>query len=215
MKPYSPFSFFDEIYCISMPTRSEKRERAMRQFEQIGILDRVVFFDAIIQEPHWIGCRESHRACIRKAKSNGAENVFIFEEDVFFLHRDISALDSALNSLSKFSWEVFTLGQSVHKVKDHLSENLCLVKSNLTHAHALHKRCWDEVLNYPDTTECIDVDSSLRSGQPRTGHNKVYNLSNIDSYMSRRFEKFMIKPIMAVQPDKASPMIKKYYSNIL
>ena len=74
----NPFDFFDEIYCISAPTRSEKKERAMRQFKHIGILSRVSFFDAIMIEPHWVGCRESHRACIRKAKSNGSENVLIF-----------------------------------------------------------------------------------------------------------------------------------------
>ena len=144
----NPFDFFDKIYCISVPSRTEKRERAVRQFESIGILDRVFFFDAIMQDPSWVGCRESHRACIREAKDDGAENVLIFEEDVFFLHRDFSALDSALNSLSKFDWEVFTLGIAVHRVKKHISENLCLVKGSLNHAYAIHKRCWDEVLDY-------------------------------------------------------------------
>ena len=208
----NPFDFFDKIYCISAPTRGEKKERAMRQFQQIGILDRVVFFPAIMQEPYWVGCRESHRACINKAKADGAENVLIFEEDVFFLHKDFAALDSALNSLSKFDWKVFTLGQSVHRVNRHINENLCLVNSSLTHAHALHKRCWDEMLNYPHTTECIDVDTPF--GQ-RTGLNKVYNKSNIDVFMSHHYEKFMIKPIMAVQPDKASATLKKYYNLVL
>ena len=205
----NPFDFFDEIYCISASTRSEKKERAMRQFKHIGILDRVSFFDAIMTEPYWIGCRESHRACIRNAKSNGSENVLIFEEDVFFLHKDFPALSSALETLDKLDWEVFTLGQSVHKVVSHISENLCLIKGSLTHAHALHKRCWDEVLDYPDTTECYD------SGQRFPFGKGVRNKGNIDTFMSHRFEKFMIKPIMAVQPDKASTTLKKYYSSVV
>jgi len=204
----NPFDFFDEIYCISCKTRPEKRKKAERQFKHMGILGRVSFFDAIMTEPYWVGCRESHRACIRKAKSNGAENVLIFEEDVFFLHKDLPALSSALETLNKFKWEVFTLGQSVHKVISHVSENLCLIKGSLTHAHALHKRCWDEVLDYPDTIECYD------SGQRFPFGNSVRNRGNIDTFMSHRFEKFMIKPIMAVQPDKNGTM-KKYYNLVL
>jgi hypothetical protein len=68
------------------------------------------------------------------------------------------------------------------------------------------------MLNYPHTTECIDVDTPF--GQ-RTGLNKVYNKSNIDVFMSHHYEKFMIKPIMAVQPDKASATLKKYYNLVL
>jgi hypothetical protein len=213
----NPFDFFDKIYCISASTRQVKRARATRQFEQIGILDRVVFFDAIMRDPSWVGCRESHRACIRKAKDSGAENVLIFEEDVFLLHRDFSALDSALNSLSKFDWEVFTLGQSVHRVIKHISENLCLVKGSLNHAYALHKRCWDEVLDFPDTDECFDAEDDLRTGglvRSRKGLNKVYNKSRLDPFMSYRFEKYMIKPIMAIQPDNPSTL-RKYYNLVV
>jgi GR25 family glycosyltransferase involved in LPS biosynthesis len=207
----TPFDFFDEIYCISCKTRPKKRERAARQFKQIGILDRVSFFDAIMVDPYWVGCTEAHRACIRKAKSNGANNVLIFEEDVFFLHKDLSSLSSALETLGEFDWEVFSLGLSVHKVKSHISENLCLVMGSLAHACALHKRCWDEVLNYPDTEECYDHGGDVGD----KANSNVRNKGHIDAFMTHRFEKFMIKPIMAVQPDKASSTLKKYYDFVL
>ena len=203
----NPFDFFDEIFCICSPERVVERRRAERQFKELGILNRVKFFDAIMREPYWIGCRESHRSCIKQARANNSENVLIFEEDVLFLHTDLTALDNCLKDLSKFDWKIFTLGHTVHRLYEDISENLCLTEGNLTHAWALHKSCWDEILNYPHTEECVDV--PLFSG--RRG---IYSKSNIDIYSTRNFKKYMIKPIMAVQPDKADVTLTKYYNKI-
>ena len=71
----NPFDFFDEIFCICSPERVVERRRAERQFKELGILNRVKFFDAIMREPYWIGCRESHRSCIKQARANNSENV--------------------------------------------------------------------------------------------------------------------------------------------
>jgi hypothetical protein len=199
----SPFDFFDEIFCISAKTRPEKRLRATRQFEDLGILDRVEFLDAIMMEPYWRGCTESHRACIRKARDNGANNVLIFEEDVLFLHKDLEALREATVTLQNFDWQVFLLGGTVQEVYNHINDNLCLIRGHLTHAHAVHKSCWDEVLNYEPTDECVD------------GKYGVWNKSNIDLFMGKKYDKYMIKPIMAIQPDKAESILTEYYNKII
>ncbi len=203
----NPFDFFDEIFCICAPNRMVKRRAAERQFKQLGILNKVNFFDAIMREPHWVGCRESHRACIKHAQDNNSDNVLIFEEDVFFLHKNLSALSGALDDLNRFDWNIFTLGHTVHKLYDNISDNLCLTRGNLTHAWALHKSCWDEILNFPHTEECVDV-PVFRGGRG------VYSKSNIDIYSARHFKKYMIKPIMAIQPDKADITLTKYYNKI-
>jgi|LULG01.1.fsa_nt_gb GR25 family glycosyltransferase involved in LPS biosynthesis len=210
----SPFDFFDAIFCICAPDRREQGRKARNQFKELGILDRVTFFDAIMTEPYWIGCRESHRGCIKQAQDNGNENVLIFEEDFFFLHKDFVALDRALNDLNRFDWEIFSLGLTVHKVYEHISDNLCLTKGNLTHAAALHKRCWNEILDFPDTEECVDVPVQ-RAGPLQRGGRGVFNKSNIDIYTTQNFKKYMIKPIMAIQPDKADITLTKYYNQII
>ena len=200
----NPFDFFDEIYCISAKSRPQKKVKAARQFEDLGILDRVEFLDAIMTDPYWAGCRESHRACIRKAKSNGAENVLIFEEDVLFLHKDLEALRRATITLQNLDWKVFSLGATVGEVLHHVDDNLCLVKGYLNHAHAMHKSCWDEVLDYKTTADCKDF-----------GNEQVFNKSRLDIFVSEKYEKYMIKPIMAVQPDKATMILTSYYNKIL
>jgi hypothetical protein len=91
---------------------------------------------------------------------------------------------------------------------DDIDDNLCLTKGNLTHAWALHKRCWEEILNYPHTEDCIDIPN-------RNGCRRVFNKSNIDIYSTANFKKFMIKPIMAIQPDKADITLTTYYNKII
>ena len=64
----NPFDFFDDIYCICISSRKEKKRKAEQQFKQLGIFDRVEFFEAILSEHYWDGCRESHKECVRRAK---------------------------------------------------------------------------------------------------------------------------------------------------
>ena len=199
----NPFDFFDQIYCISVPTRKAKRKRAELQFQQLGILHRVNFFDAILREPYWEGCRESHKECVRKAKNSGANNVLIFEEDVFFIHKDLNALEKALNELSRKHWNNFLLGGTVRKLKCDISDNLCLVDAYLTHAHALNKHFFDKVLSFEGSTEYYD------DGR------RVWSRGNIDLFLEEQTSKYMIKPIMAVQPEKAHNTLNSYYNKVL
>jgi hypothetical protein len=199
----NPFDFFDEIYCISVKTRLAKRRRAIKQFEELGILNRVEFFDAILREPYWDGCRESHKECVRRAKNNGANNVLIFEEDVLFLHKDLAALEKALNELREEDWNNFLLGGIVREVKHKISENLYLVDAYLTHAHALNCNMFDKVLAF--------------EGSPyyKDDGKKVYSRGNIDLFLEENTLKHIVNPIMAVQPDKSSAILSKYYNNML
>jgi hypothetical protein len=198
----NPFDFFDEIYCISVKTRLAKRRRAIKQFEELGILNRVEFLDAILREPYWDGCRESHKECVRRAKKNGANNVFIFEEDVFFIHKDLNILEKALNELQRKDWNNFLLGGVVTEVKAKVSENLCLVDAYLTHAHALNKQMFDDVLAF--------------EGSPYYKDNgkKVFSRGNIDLFLEENTLKYMIKPVMAVQPDKGTKILSSYYNKV-
>ena len=109
------FDFFDDIYCICISSREEKKRKAEEQFKQLGIFDRVEFFEAILSEPYWDGCRESHKECVRRAKEKGARNVLIFEEDVLFLHKDHKALEKCLDDLSKTDWDQFRSSTMVLK----------------------------------------------------------------------------------------------------
>ncbi len=63
---------FDQIYCISLSQRVDRRENAQREFARIGLGDRVQF---IIVDSHPTdseqGIFESHMACLRAGLAAG------------------------------------------------------------------------------------------------------------------------------------------------
>lgn len=63
------FDYFDAIYCINLDRRTDRWETVQREFDKVGIRERVVRFSAIeTPENGAIGCLLSHRAIIQKAQ---------------------------------------------------------------------------------------------------------------------------------------------------
>ena len=52
-------------FIVSVSRAVNKKETRQKDSSELGILDRVIFFDAILREPYWDGCRESHKECVR------------------------------------------------------------------------------------------------------------------------------------------------------
>lgn len=79
------WDFFDAVYCISLSARSDRRREARRQFEAVGLADRVVFVK-VSRHPtdNEQGIWESHLACISKGLAAGARHILIFEDDIVF-----------------------------------------------------------------------------------------------------------------------------------
>ncbi len=77
--------FFDKVYCLSLSNRPDRRANARRQFEKVGLLEKVEF---IIVDKHPAdneqGIYESHMAAIKKGLSADARHILIFEDDVVF-----------------------------------------------------------------------------------------------------------------------------------
>lgn len=204
-KEANPFDFFEEIYCICVKGRQQKRNKIEKQFRELGILDRVIFFDAILREPYWDGCRESHKECVRRAKGNNCNNVLIFEEDVFFLHKDLDALSSAIFDLKKETWNIFTLGCTVETVVRNTKKNLCVVKGYLNHAYAVNKNFFDEILNF----------NGYKNQRYYDDGKFIWSMERLDMFFrDSECKKHMIKPLMAVQPHK-SKTLDSYYDKLL
>ncbi len=144
----NPFDFFDDIYCICISSREEKKRKAEEQFKQ--------------------------------------------------------ALEKCLDDLSKTDWDSFLLGGVVKEVKSHVTENLCLVDAYHTHAHALNRKFFDTVLSFEGDSKRYYDDGK-----------RVWSRGSIDIFLSEKTLKYMIKPIMAIQPDKGSNTLQRYYDNVL
>lgn len=66
-----PFDFFDEIFCINLDRRADRWELAQKEFNKLGILNKVTRFSAIENAHAEKGCFESHLQCIFSAKERG------------------------------------------------------------------------------------------------------------------------------------------------
>ena len=120
------------------------------------------------------------------------------------MHKDHKALEKCLDDLSKTDWDQFLLGGVVKEVKSHVTENLCLVDAFHTHAHALNRKFFDTVLSFEGDNKRYYDDGK-----------RVWSRGSIDIFLAQKTLKYMIKPIMAIQPDKGSNTLQRYYDNVL
>ncbi len=102
------FDYFDAIYCINLDCRTDRWEAVQREFDRVGIRERVVRFSAIETPGNGhAGCMLSHRAIIQKAKDMWWENVLVFEDDVVFIGEN---LIKNLPKKMPRHWSLFYLG---------------------------------------------------------------------------------------------------------
>ena len=115
----SPFDFFDEIYCINLERRKDRWEQCESEFDKVGILDRVIKFNAFDNKKNpKRGCYDSHLSVIKLAYERKLNNVLIFEDDVAFLKRyNDKKLTKAIENLKKTDWEFFYLGGLERRMK--------------------------------------------------------------------------------------------------
>ncbi len=107
----SPFHFFEAIYCINLDRQVDRWTEVMRQFQKVGIADRVGRFFAVeTPSNHHIGCALSHRRIIERARKQGLRTVLIFEDDVMFSADAVEVLGRNLRELEGRSWSTLYFG---------------------------------------------------------------------------------------------------------
>jgi GR25 family glycosyltransferase involved in LPS biosynthesis len=156
----NPFNFFDRIYCINLPHRTDKWEKCKEEFAKYNFLDKVIRFNGVqIQGSFYhvnvraAGCFLSHLEIINKCKEENVKNVLILEDDVEFYNDPIKNLSLSINELKDKDWDIFYLGMNVtdEKFKDPLervSPNLLRIKSALTtHAISYNNVVYSKILN--------------------------------------------------------------------
>ena len=137
------WEYFDQIYCISVDEREDRRADAKNEFGKVGLLDKVKF---VIAKKHprnpEQGIFESHMSCIRKGIKANASNIVIFEDDVQFerfSHANLSRCVDFL--LENPDWNALFFGCLVAGSKK--TENECVIKvkyRSLAHAYVLNRR---------------------------------------------------------------------------
>jgi len=136
------WDFFDKIYCISLDERVDRREQARKQFADVGLLERVEF---VIVTKHPInrekGIFQSHMNCLDRGLKEKAQNILIFEDDVFFQSIDLQALQEVCTCLdSTINWNALFLGCITSGSSKTGKKNLVKITYRcLAHAYVLNR----------------------------------------------------------------------------
>lgn len=154
----NPFDFFEEIFCINIDRRTDRWKSCQKEFEKIGILDRVQRFSAIEHEDGRIGVIKSNLEIVKIAKDKGLKNVLVFEDDVKFFDDVpvLEILEKSLSQINKMKWSLFYLGANTHKKLQKINENLILLKDSFAvHSMAYNYLVYDKFISYASKVDKI------------------------------------------------------------
>ncbi len=193
----NPFDYFEEIYCINLDERSDRWEHAQKEFEKVGIKDRVHRFSAIRDNDGRVGIIKSNLGIIKLAKKKGLKNVLVFEDDVeFIVDNPQDVLAKSLEQVN-LDWSLFYLGANTHNKLIKIKPNLILLKN----AFAVHSMAYSEKI----------YDTFIKRYE---GVTKITSHSDIlDVYFAQHIQEknicLMVNPMMTTQMNSYSDIEKR------
>jgi len=142
------FDFFDKMFCINLDERIDRWEICKKEFDKVGILDKVERFSAIKDDDGRIGIIKSNLEIVKYAKKNNLNNVLVFEDDVKFITDDTQKhLKISLSQIGNLDWSLFYLGANTHNKLLKIKPNLILIKNSYAvHAMAYNKKVYDKFI---------------------------------------------------------------------
>jgi GR25 family glycosyltransferase involved in LPS biosynthesis len=195
------WDFFDEIYCINLDHRTDRWEKAQKEFYRVGVLQKVKRFSAIQEKDGRLGVIKSNLAIIKIAKEKGLKNVLVFEDDVHFIQENnpIETLEKSISQIGNLDWWLFYLGANTHEPLQLITKsrpNLLILKN----AFACHALC------YKNKT----FDFFIRKYE---GLEKVEFTDILDVFMAQYFQRknlcLVVNPIIATQSASFSDIEKQ------
>lgn len=150
--PELHWNFFDQIFCISLKERPDRREKVRLEFAKVGLQDKVNFL-IVNRHPHDCeqGIYESHLICIQKGLEAKAERILIFEDDVCFDRFNNARLKDCIDFLLRHpTWNVFFFGCLVSGIQRTPFKNVLKIKyRSLTHAYVLNRKFAEVLIQRP------------------------------------------------------------------
>lgn len=168
---------FDRVYLISLPYCEGRRERAVSELVNFGLVDRAEDItimnatsgDALNGAPAWwnagsgaFGCWASHLRCVWEASSDGLESFAVFEDDVIAHSHSLKVFSECWDDLKSRKWGQFYLGGQLigtPPANEFRGSRTLIHPTNVnrTHGYALHKRAFGafsaHVTHAPDYLE--------------------------------------------------------------
>ncbi len=133
---------FDRIYCISLDQRPDRRAAARRQFQRVGLEERVEFVAfQRHDENRERGIFESHQACLARGLAAGAETIVVFEDDILFDGFDPAVLEDCVRFMqADAGWQAFFFGCLVREARPTRYPSVIAVRyRSLAHAYVVRR----------------------------------------------------------------------------
>ncbi len=201
------FDGFKKIYCITAEHREGIYRRALDEFRRVGIAGRVQkingtavnrkYFDSerLNEADRYKATALSHLQIIREARNEKLENLLVFEDDLSFVNWRAECLVDSFASLSSRPWKLFYLGYNPageafypKRISDHLFYVSAGYDLRSTHAYSIHRSAYDSILENYDPFSAEE---------------------NIDLWLSRHFDFYVLSPLMCVQDQTFRGLKKK------
>ena len=196
----NPFNYFKEIYVINLDRRQDRWELVQKEFESVGILNRVTRVSAVEHQDGRIGLIKSFLKIFKDVNDRNVENVLIFEDDVHFIqeNKPLETLEKAITQVGNIEWSLFYLGANTHEKCNIFRPNLILLKNAFAaHAVAYNHKTYKQIIERFETTNEIKGISDI---------NDVYFCNEIQNKRTS----FMVNPIIATQSPSFSDLEKQF-----
>ena len=192
----NPFDNFENIYCINLDRRTDRWEQVQKEFDSVGILDRVNRFSAIESPDGRIGLIKSFLELFKMAKDKNMKNILIFEDDVKFINNPLENLQLAIDQTKDMKWDMFYLGANTHEKLIKLKPNVCLLRNAFAaHAVVYSSKLYDKIIKQFEKTNYIVSMNDI---------NDVFFSKLQNSHTA-----LLVNPIIATQRESYSDLEKR------
>lgn len=166
-----PNEFFDEIYCINLPERTDRWKQCEDEFKKHNL--DVIRVEGSKGTPinglksGEVGLTLTNVNILKSAKERGLNKILILEDDVVFIENFVEKFENKIELLPD-SWDTIQLGGNhhffrgkfecitkkidfdltIHNYKQ-LDYEICTTRwSQTTHAVGINRRMFDTIIGY-------------------------------------------------------------------
>lgn len=122
MNDASPYDYFDDIVCINLKHRPDRRAYAEGVFKQMGITPRFYLAD---KHPKGglFGCFESHTNVMKQCLQSGCQRILVFEDDIKLTPSySLNKVGQGVNFMKRHpEWDLFYYGYIVSNYTANIS----------------------------------------------------------------------------------------------
>lgn len=149
------YNYFDDIVCINLDFRKDRREEAQNNFTKLNIPAK--FFTVKKHEKGGrYGCFDSHIKVLKYAQQNNYKNILVFEDDFMPTKGyDEKIMNKAIEFMqNNQDWDIFYFGYSFINQNQqtiftapNYNDNIIIYKATLAHSLCYSKRGINKILN--------------------------------------------------------------------